>query len=236
MSGAAAAVSRRTAAQEPEPPPDFLAAMRAQGLAPDLVAFNVAANLQRRLGRWEGAVALLAEAEAAGARPDVVTYTTAIAACGEAGRWERADELFEAMQGRGVEPSVVTYTVLMAAFGRAGERGRCRALRRAMAAAGVAPNARFYQAALAALAPAAEGEEGEGAIELLAEIQARRQAGEEQTEDEAAEVVRPRLDGATYRLVEAACLSAGRPDLLELVEVARGGGGGRSRHVRSATG
>jgi pentatricopeptide repeat protein len=201
------------------PPPDFLATMRAQGLAPDLVAYNVAVNLQRRLGRWERAVALLAEAEAAGVRPDVVTYTTAIAACGEAGRWERADELFEAMQSQGVEPTVVTYTALMAAFGRAGELGRCRALRRSMAAAGVAPSARFYQAAFAALAPAAGTRDDDGGscclLEMLDEM--RRLAEDEATDG----VMRPRVDAATHGAIEAACRAARRPELLRLVEVAK---------------
>lgn len=212
MSGAAAARRVGDGAE----PPDFLAAMRAQGLVPDVVAFNVAVNLQRRFGHWERAMALLQEAEAVGVRPDVVTYTTAIAACGEAGRWERADELFEAMHSQGVEPSVVTYTALMTCFGRAGELGRCRALRRSMAAAGVNPDARFYGAALAALAPA--GDE-EGCLGMLEEIRAWVQEHEHEEEsEEAVDLVRPRLDGATYQHVAALCEAARRLELLAVVD------------------
>lgn len=227
MSGAAA-VAKPTGdvdADDAKAPPDWMAAMRAQGLVPDVMAFNVAIQLQRRLGRLDRAVALLAEAEAAGVDPDVVSYTTAIAACGEAGRWERADELLDAMQSRGVEPTVVTYTALMTAFGRAGELGRCRALRRAMAVAGVAPDPRFYRAAFAALAPA--GDE-EGCLGLLGELAASCQHGLD--EDPAAATaaaaaatdVRPRLDAVTYRHLQTICQTAGRPELLALVEGARG--------------
>lgn len=227
MSGAAAAASaaKRTGdvhaagvgagADATDGPPDWMAAMLAQGLVPDVMAFNVAMQLERRLGRWDRAVALLAEAEAVGVGPDVVSYTTAIAACGEAGRWERADELLDAMQSRGVEPTVVTYTALMTAFGRAGELGRCRALRRSMAAAGVAPDARYYRAAFAALAPA--GDE-EGCLGLLRELAASCQGAAEGATVE----LRPRLDAVTYRHLQAICTAAGRPELLALVDGARG--------------
>ena len=225
MSGAAA-VAKPTGDVDADAkaPPDWMAAMRAQGLVPDVMAFNVAIQLQRRLGRWDRAVALLAEAEAAGVGPDVVSYTTAIAACGEAGRWERADELLDAMQSRGVEPTVVTYTALMTAFGRAGELGRCWALRRAMTVAGVAPDPRFYRAAFAALAPA--GDE-EGCLGLLGELAASCQQGLEGValdEDPAAAAtdVRPRLDAVTYRHLQTICQTAGRLELLALVEGPRG--------------
>jgi pentatricopeptide repeat protein len=128
------------------------------------------------------------------------------------------------MQTQGVEPSIVTYTALMTCFGRAGELGRCRALRRSMAAAGVSPDARFYRAALAALAPAGDKE---GCLGLLEAIGARVQQGQEQEQEEAVDLVRPRLDGATYRHVAALCEAAGRPELLAFV----GDGGARTSAV-----
>ncbi len=188
MSAAAAGVAAGTnhassAAQELT---QLLPMMRTRhGLKPDIIAYNVTANLHRRSGDWEKVLVLLEEmkeesaaaatvaadpglsSSRAGVAPDVLTYSTAMAACGEAGKWEKVLELLAEMPSMGVSPNVVAYTAAVAACGRGGQPGRALGLLREMKSEGISPNVQCYNTLLWALA---KGGDWQQCLALLEEM------------------------------------------------------------------
>jgi pentatricopeptide repeat domain-containing protein 1 len=187
MSAAAAGVAAGTghassAAQELT---QLLPMMRTRhGVKPDLVAYNVTANLHRRSGDWMQVLALLEEmkeeaaaaaagdssaGEVGGVAPDVVTYSTAMAACGEAGEWEKALELLAEMSLMGVPPNVVAYTAAVAACGRGGQPGRALGLLREMKSEGVNPNLQCYNTLLWAVAKSGDWQQCLALLEEMKE-------------------------------------------------------------------
>ncbi|CAN0571428.1 unnamed protein product, partial [Ectocarpus sp. 12 AP-2014] len=53
--------------------------MRSEGLSPNVVCFNTAADACARAGQWERALRLLGEMAAVGLSPNVTTFSSAVA-------------------------------------------------------------------------------------------------------------------------------------------------------------
>ena len=236
MSAAAAGVVAGTghassAAQELT---QLLPMMRTRhGVKPDLVAYNVTANLHRRSGDWMQVLALLEEMkeEAAataaaaaaastslggGVAPDVVTYSTAMAACGEAGEWEKALELLAEMPSMGVPPNVVAYTAAVAACGRGGQPARALGLLREMEEEGVNPNLQCYNTLLWAVA---KGGDWQQCLALLEEMKEEgktdvhsyrivmRAVKDEQGQEDVVETLRAEMVGLRAEATNDGCAS-----------------------------
>ena len=58
-----------------------------------------------KVGRWEGALALLASMRMRRVCPNVVSYSAAVSACEKKGEWQHAMQLLETMREHEVWPN-----------------------------------------------------------------------------------------------------------------------------------
>jgi leucine-rich PPR motif-containing protein len=105
--------------------------MKAQGIQPDLPAYNALIHSCAKAGDLQRAMQVLDEmVNEQGIEPDVITYTSLIKAAGNAAQVDIAEDIFAAMQQRTnhfsnfCEPTERTYSHIMAANVLAGRHGR----------------------------------------------------------------------------------------------------------------
>lgn len=213
----------------------LLREMPEKGVERDVVCFNSAVTACAKSGRWEEAVALLAEMVASPAPPAAASGAPGSAAkrerdrSGAVGTWGPGTSSAARGSSRGgcgdvvrsgaaqpagrlfCRPNVVTYNAAMQACGSAGQWREALRLLRAMLADNIAPNATSFTSAIAACGSAGEWE------------QARRLLGAVKGVEGAAP-----LSVGSYNAAIKACGDAGRIEeavgiLREMEADARGG-------------
>ncbi|CAE7285845.1 KCR1 [Symbiodinium natans] len=113
-----------------------------EGVCPNAVSVNSAADACGRGSFWEGAVALLAEASA----PTAITYLTVLSACERAAAWQAAVAVLEDMGQHGQRWDTEVYTQGSLALAAAGRVAEALALYREILDAGSFPLWREHEA------------------------------------------------------------------------------------------
>mmetsp|Transcript_47997 Transcript_47997/g.153832 ORF Transcript_47997/g.153832 Transcript_47997/m.153832 type:complete len:425 (+) Transcript_47997:147-1421(+) len=132
---------------------ELFGTMKADGVAPDTIAYNSAINACKgdpsRLG--DRALAVLQEAVDAGLA-DVITYNAALGVLERAGRWQDACSSLDAMASPGapIPPNSISFCHVISACAVAGECDRAIALLDRMASLGVPLSIHCHNAALGA--------------------------------------------------------------------------------------
>lgn len=97
--------------------------MLAEGVDPDVVAFNTALSVAARGRHWRAANGILRDMRAAGVAPDAYTYSALLDVAAACRRADQALAWFDEMRAARVAPNAVHFTTLMAALqARTGRR------------------------------------------------------------------------------------------------------------------
>ncbi|KAK6272969.1 hypothetical protein POUND7_010052 [Theobroma cacao] len=88
--------------------------MKATGLSPTLVTYNVMLDVYGKMGRsWNKILQILDEMRSKGLEFDEFTCSTVISACGREGLLNEAKEFFTGLKSQGYVPGTVTYNSLL---------------------------------------------------------------------------------------------------------------------------
>lgn len=63
----------------------------------DVVAWGTEVRIQERVGRWQNAVELLAEAEKFGVKMEIITCNTVLSSCQREAEWQKCFDLVRLM-------------------------------------------------------------------------------------------------------------------------------------------
>jgi len=95
--------------------------LRAEGLKPNVVTYNILIDQMGRKGDHDGALAMLEKMEASGIAPNAQTYGHLMESFERNGRPKKALEMFDRMQEQGVPLNPFTVTLVISAYGRLGD-------------------------------------------------------------------------------------------------------------------
>ncbi|KAK3020382.1 hypothetical protein RJ639_047247 [Escallonia herrerae] len=91
--------------------------MKAKGLSPNLVTYNVMLDAYGKMGRsWDTILHLLDEMRREGLEFDEFTCSTVISACGREGLLDEAEAFFAGLKAQDYVPGTVTYNSLLQVF------------------------------------------------------------------------------------------------------------------------
>ena len=126
--------------------------MKANGLRPTVVTFNIMISACGKSGRWKEALEVLELMKEYSVEPNTITYNSLITACANGGQWEEAVRAFEAMRAAGVPADTITYSGLITACAKGGQWEGAVRVFEAMRAAGVPADTITYSTLIEATA------------------------------------------------------------------------------------
>ncbi len=142
---------------------------RAPTVEPNVVVMSAAMSACEKGGRWETALALLAEMPRLGIEPNNYTFSAAMRACERGGQWEKAAGLVHDMSARAEAAQTDAAVVAVDALVSPSFRAAKKAAARAAAAERARPDIKTVNTAIAACEAAGEIE---SAMQILLGAQA----------------------------------------------------------------
>jgi len=141
--------------------------MRSNGVAPNIVSYNVCLSALEKAKKWREAVDLMKEIRQTGIPLQVITYNTVISACAKARKMNVCEEIFNVMKQDGFQPDGFTFSSLLNGYRKVRNWDAMFRLCDEMKARLVPLDAVIYSTVIGACADAGQSEK---AFELFLEM------------------------------------------------------------------
>ncbi|KAJ8465888.1 hypothetical protein OPV22_028440 [Ensete ventricosum] len=142
--------------------------IKAKGLSPTLVTYNVILDVYGRMGRsWSKILEILDEMKSRNVGIDEFTCSTVISACAREGLLEEASMFFEQLKRQGYVPGTVAYNSLLQVYGKAGNYPAVMGVLKEMEDNNCPADAVTYNELVATYARAGFYEEGAAVLDTM---------------------------------------------------------------------